>query len=687
MSMSKSLDLYNLVGEYIWRAVVGALVGFISYYITFTYSLNFDLALLSMGLVFVLGLLLPGAVSVVLVTLYLASFLAIVSDAVYRVGLDDLVNVIIALAIVTVLSFVLPIYVYVRTRAVGVLAWGMTPLIISVFILYEWLETLPYISQPSPGVSFLLGLFTVNPNVFGELEGSLYVLSVLGLLSPSLNVSQRWKHVVLAPLSPVSYFVVILSSNGLQGVGAVTTPLVLTMLLVAFSSATLVVLNYVEGDLPKLLAAILVAITGFVLLRLMTEPGFLPVGLSWVYTYLGIGLPPATVGVLGVSLYFRKSTQAKQTFYSKRIKLIEEINDLQNTINKLVKDVSTLEKTIGLEDLYSKSISNIRASLIDLPNKVLSCEAPDLNCLESIEEELVEIKKGIVRNLSDLAFDVVTKNNNFVTKFKRLGIVSRTVQVPKDTDLNFETLTDFIEKLNEQVNESLLSIRNSVISIDQALEELLGRKIVANNEYYDDVLSLDNVVNTLDPEVFDQEIRMCTNNMRALLETVSDNEVRYELLNSISRAALLPFSYEKVVTVQKSAKKLLKVLSDEYTKEYKELEELNKETRADEVAQRAAVLKDTVALLNGNDPICKRFSAVNSLLYEIKKALQLVDMKEEIKALDNLALTLGPVLQAKRAIQVSELGIKEEFIPLFISILRTKGYDVRVENGELKIVE
>jgi hypothetical protein len=175
--------------------------------------------------------------------------------------------------------------------------------------------------------------------------------------------------------------------------------------------------------------------------------------------------------------------------------------------------------------------------------------------------------------------------------------------------------------------------------------------------------------------------------MRALLETVSDNEVRYELLNSVSRAALLPFSYEKVVTVQKSAKKLLKVLTDEYTKEYKELEELNEETRADEVAQRANVLKDAIALLNSDDPICKRFSAVNSLLYEIKKALQLVDMKEEIKALDNLALTLGPVLQAKRAIPVSELGIKEEFIPLFISILRTKGYDVRVENGELKIEE
>jgi hypothetical protein len=276
----------------------------------------------------------------------------------------------------------------------------------------------------------------------------------------------------------------------------------------------------------------------------------------------------------------------------------------------------------------------------------------------------------------------VTRNNNFVTKFKRLGIVSRALQVPKDTDLKFETLTDFVEKLNEQVNESLLSIRNSVTSIDQALEELLGRKIVAN---YGDVLSLDNVVDTLNPEVFDQEIRMCTNNMRALLETVSGNEVRYELLNSISRAALLPFSYEKVVTVQKSARKLLKALSDEYTKEYKELEELNEEIRADEVAQRANVLKDAIALLNGNDPICKRFSAVNSLLYEIKKALQLVDMKEEIKALDSLALTLGPVLQAKGAIPVGELGIKEEFVPLFISILRTKGYDVRVENGELKI--
>jgi type I site-specific restriction-modification system R (restriction) subunit len=278
----------------------------------------------------------------------------------------------------------------------------------------------------------------------------------------------------------------------------------------------------------------------------------------------------------------------------------------------------------------------------------------------------------------------VTRNNNFVTKFKRLGIVSRALQVPKDTDLKFETLTDFIDKLNDQVNESLLSIRNSVTSIDQALEELLGRKIVAN---YGDVLSLDNVVDTLNPEVFDQEIRMCTNNMRALLETVSDNEVRYELLNSISRAALLPFSYEKVVTVQKSARKLLKVLSDEYTKEYKELEELNEKTRADEVTQRANVLKDAIALLSGNDPICKRFSAVNSLLYEIKKALQLVDMKEEIKALDSLALTLGPVLQAKRAIPVGELGIKEEFVPLFISILRTKGYDVRVENGELKMEE
>lgn len=684
MSMSKPRDLYNIVGEYAWRAVVGALVGFISYYITFTYSLNFDLALLSMGIAFVLGLLLPGAVTVGLVTLYLASFLAIVSDAVYRVGLDNLVNVIIALAIVTVLSFALPIYVYVRTRAVGVLAWGMTPLIISVFILYERLETLPYISQPSPGVSFLLGLFAVNPNVFGELEGSLYVLSVLGLLSPSLNVGQRWKQVVLAPLSPLSYFVVMLSSNGLQSVGAITTPLVLTMLLVAFSSVTLVVLNYVERDLLKLSAAIFVAITGFVLSRLMTEPGFLPVGLSPVYTYLGIGLPPATVGVLGASLYFGKSTQAKQTFYSKRIKLLEEINDLQNIVNKLIKDVSTLEKTIGLEDLYSKSISNIRASLVDLPNKVLSCEAPDLKCLESIEEKVVEIKKGIVRNISDLAFDVVTRNNNFVTKFKRLGIVSRTIQAPKDTDLKFETLTDFIEKLNEQVNESLLSIRNSVTSIDQALEELLGSKMVAN---YGDVLSLDNVVDTLNPEVFDQEIRMCTNNMRALLETVSGNEVRYELLNSVSRAALLPFSYEKVVTVQKSARKLLKVLSDEYTKEYEELEELNEETRADEVAQRANVLKDAIALLNGNDPICKRFSAVNSLLYEIKKALQLVDMKEEIKALDNLALTLGPVLQAKRAIPVSELGIKDEFVPLFISILRTKGYNVKVENGELKIEE
>jgi flagellar biosynthesis chaperone FliJ len=682
--MSKPRDLYNIVGEYAWRAVVGALVGFISYYITFTYSLNFDLALLSMGIAFVLGLLLPGAVTVGLVTLYLASFLAIVSDAVYRVGLDNLVNVIIALAIVTVLSFALPIYVYVRTRAVGVLAWGMTPLIISVFILYERLETLPYISQPSPGVSFLLGLFAVNPNVFGELEGSLYVLSVLGLLSPSLNVGQRWKQVVLAPLSPLSYFVVMLSSNGLQSVGAITTPLVLTMLLVAFSSVTLVVLNYVERDLLKLSAAIFVAITGFVLSRLMTEPGFLPVGLSPVYTYLGIGLPPATVGVLGASLYFGKSTQAKQTFYSKRIKLLEEINDLQNIVNKLIKDVSTLEKTIGLEDLYSKSISNIRASLVDLPNKVLSCEAPDLKCLESIEEKVVEIKKGIVRNISDLAFDVVTRNNNFVTKFKRLGIVSRTIQAPKDTDLKFETLTDFIEKLNEQVNESLLSIRNSVTSIDQALEELLGSKMVAN---YGDVLSLDNVVDTLNPEVFDQEIRMCTNNMRALLETVSGNEVRYELLNSVSRAALLPFSYEKVVTVQKSARKLLKVLSDEYTKEYEELEELNEETRADEVAQRANVLKDAIALLNGNDPICKRFSAVNSLLYEIKKALQLVDMKEEIKALDNLALTLGPVLQAKRAIPVSELGIKDEFVPLFISILRTKGYNVKVENGELKIEE
>ena len=687
MSMSKSRDLYKLVGEYVGRAVVGALVGFISYYITFSYSLKFDLALLSMGLVFVLGLLLPGAAAVSLVTLYLASFLVIVSDAVYRVGLDNLVNVIIALAIVTVLSFVLPIYVYVRTRAVGVLAWGMTPLIVSAFILYERLETLPYVSQPSPGVSFLLGLFTVNPNVFGELEGSLYVLSVLGLLSPSLNVRQRWKHLVLAPLSPLSYFVVILSSNGLQGVGAITTPLVLTTLLVAFSSATLVVLNYVERDLLKLSAAILVAMTGLVLSRLMTEPGFLPVGLSWVYTYLGIGLPPATAGVLGVSLYFRKSTQAKQTFYSKRIKLLEEINDLQNVVNKLIKGVSTLERTIGLEDFYSKSISNIRASLIDLPNKVLSCEAPDLKCLESTEEKLVEIKKGIVRNLSDLAFDVMTRNNSFVTKFKRLGIVSRTVQVPKDTDLNFETLTDFIEKLNEQVNESLISIRNSVISIDQALEELLGRKIIVSNEYYGDVLSLANVVDTLNPEVFDQEIRTCTNNMRALLETVSDNEMRYELLNSISRAALLPFSYEKVITVQKPAKKLLKVLSDEYTKEYKELEELNEEIRADEVEQRANVLKDAIALLNGNDPICKRFSAVNSLLYEIKKALQLVDMKEEIKALDNLALTMGPVLQAKKAIPVSELGIKEEFIPLFISILRTKGYDVRVENGELKIEE
>ena len=687
MSMSKSRDLYKLVGEYVWRAVVGALVGFISYYITFTYSLNFDLALLSMGLVFVLGLLLPWAVTVGLVTLYLASFLAIVSDAVYRVGLNNLVNVIITLAIVTVLSFVLPIYVYVRTRAVGVLAWGMTPLIISVFILYERLETLPYISQPSSGASFLLGLFTVNPNVFGELEGSLYVLSVLGLLSPSLNVRQRWKHVVLAPLSPLSYFVVMLSSNGLQGVGATTTPLILAMLLVAFSSVTLVVLNYVEGDLLKLSAAIPVAITGFVLSRLMTEPGFLPVGLGWVYTYLGIGLPSATAGVLGVSLYFGKSKQAKQMFYSKRIKLLEEINDLQNVINKLIKGVSTLEKTIGLEDFYSKSISNVRGSLIDLPNKVISCEARDLKCLESVEEKLVEIKKGIVRNLSDLAFDVVTRNNNFVTKFKRLGIVSRTVQVPKDTDLNFENLTNFVEKLNEQVNESLLSIRNSVINIDQALEELLGRKIVVNNEYYDDVLSLANMVDTLNPEVFDQEIRMCTSNMRALLETVSDNEVRYELLNSMSRAALLPFSYEKVVTVQKSAKKLLKVLSDEYTKEYKEVEELNEEIRADEVAQRANVLKDAIALLNGNDPICKRFSAVNSLLYEIKKALKLVDMKEEIKALDNLALTLGPVLQAKRAVPVSELGIKEEFIPLFISILRTKGYDVRVENGELKIIE
>ncbi len=682
MSMLKSRDLYNIVGEYVWRAVVGALVGFVSYYITFTYSLNFDLALLSMGLVFVLGLLLPGAVTVGLVTLYLASFLAIVSDAVYRVGLDNLVNVIISLAIITVLSFVLPIYVYVRTRAVGVLAWGMTPLIISVFVLYE---RLLYISQPSSGVSFLLGLFTINPNVFGELEGSLYVLSMLGLLSPSLNLRQRWKHVVLAPLSPLSYFIVILSSNGLQSVGAITTPLVLTMLLVAFSSASLVVLNYVERDLLKLLATILVAITGFVLSRLMTEPGFLPVGLSPVYTYLGIGLPPATIGVLGASLYLGKSTQAKQTFYSKRIKLLEEINDLQNIVNKLIKGVSTLEKTIGLEDLYSKSISNIRASITDLPNKVLSCEAPDLKCLESVEEKLVEIKKGIVRNISDLAFDVVTRNNNFVTKFKRLGIVSRTIQAPKDTDLNFETLTDFIEKLNEQVNESLLSIRNSVISVDQALEELIGRKIVANNEYYDDVLSLANVVDTLNHEVFDQEIRMCTNNMRALLETVSDNQVRYELLSSISRAALLPFSYDKVVTVQKSAKKLLKALSDEYTKEYKELEELNEGIRADEVTQRANVLKDAIALLNGNDPICKRFSAVNGLLYEIKKALQLVDMKEEIKALDNLALTLGPALQAKRFIPVSELGIKEEFIPLFISLLRTKGYNVKVENGELKI--
>ena len=687
MSMSKPRDLYKLVGEYAWRAVVGALVGFISYYITFTYSLNFDLALLSVGIAFVLGLLLPGAVTVGLVTLYLASFSAIVSDAVYRVGLDNLMNVIIALVTVTVLSFVLPIYVYVRTRAVGVLAWGMTPFIISLFTLYERLETLPYISQPSPGVSFLLGLFAVNPNVFGELEGSLYVLSVLGLLSPSLNVSQRWKHVVLTPLSPLSYFVVMLSSNGLQSVGAITTLLVLTMLIVAFSSATLLVLNYVERDPLKLSAAILVAITGFVLSRLMTEPGFLPVGLSPVYTYLGIGLPPATVGVLGASLYFEKSTQAKQTFYSKRIKLLGEINDFQNIINRLINGVSTLEKTNGLGDFYSKSISNIRASLVDLPNKVLSCEAPDLKCLESIEEKLVEIKKGIVRNISDFAFDVVTRNNNFVTKFKRLGIVSTTIRVPKDTDLNFETLTDFIEKLNEQVNESLLSIRNSVISFDQALEELLGRKLVGKNEYYDDVLSLANVVDNLNPEVFDREIRTCTSNMRALLETVSDNEVRYELLNSVSRAALLPFSYEKVVMVQKSAKKLLKVLNDEYTEEYKELEELNEEIRADEVTQRANVLKDAIALLNGNDPICKRFSAVNSLLYEIKKAVQLVDMKEEIKALDNLALTLGPVLQAKRAIPVSELGIKEEFIPLFISILRTKGYSVRVENGELKIEE
>jgi small-conductance mechanosensitive channel len=416
---------------------------------------------------------------------------------------------------------------------------------------------------------------------------------------------------------------------------------------------------------------------------LYSSLGLLETSISPALAYVG-AIAASVVLAVPESIYrFGKLKEEKQLFFQKRINILEDINVLNSELTKILKNVKTIERVMDLDEAYSTSLNNAKARLNELSNRVVSCKVGDLECLNEIQSEVEKVKDNIKSVVSDVLFDARAINANLIASAKNLGVVTENVNVPRENEIEFKDLDKQLEETTRQISENLSRIRSSILNLNNILSNLLGLNLEIEGIEFYSVKDLQSRLKTIDLSNVVTELNSCISYARSSIDIIMDPKTRAELLDGLSRASLLPVSYAKFELSYNVMKKLIDNLGESLENILTSLHELEKSIQLREIEERESIVKQAISALYQNAPTCRRLKELNSYRPELMKAIDLIKSRDALLALNNLTNNILPILRAKKALPINSLGLKEEFVPIFVSLLKSKGLSVRIEGDQL----
>ncbi|MGC9105203.1 MAG: hypothetical protein ACP5HQ_02090 [Thermoprotei archaeon] len=665
-------------GDYLIRVGLSVALGLVVYQLGLSYFQNANVALALMAAAFVANLFAPGIITGAVITTVVAVLTYnLVYD--YATGRNlPYSNLFTAEVILILLSYAIPLYAYVRTRTVAALAWGLPPFFVGVALVANY----ALISLPSgsltPYDGMILGIRYI---ISATIMTVLVTVAVMGLTGVSVNARERWILIIFPSFSYLS----LLGVSGFVPYGFSAQAPFLVLIAMVMGSLALFLVNHYEGSTYKLLSLIPISLANFSLFSLFSSLSLLEDVLNPLIVGLGEGVAAAVLIVPEAAYKLTKAKEQRHLFFQKRINLLEEINNLNTQLTSILKNVTTLQQMLNLDEAYVTALNNIRARLNEISNGAVSCEAGNLDCLTEIETRLQKTKESIKNIVSDVLFDARTINANILLFARDLGVPAENLVIPREKEIIYENLSELLDEAARQISQNMSRIKTHLMNLNNILINMLGSSLEIEGFEFYSIKELVNKLKTINLNEMAKELGSCIQNGRMSLDLVTDPRTRTELLDKLSRATLLPTSYAKFETSYNVLKKLADVLSEDLENLLTMLQELKKSVQFAELSEREALVKQAIATLYQNKPLCRKFRDLNSYRYELLKSIDLVKNKDTLIALNNLVNNMLPILRAKKTMPLKDLGVKEEFIPIFVSMLRSKGLTVRVEGEQLVV--
>ena len=662
--------------DYLNRILIGLSSGIVMYFLTYMATLNLQFSLAALGLVTILSAFSPFAIGVLgtgtVLTIFLYTFLATVSRAQGVPG--SVYSLLTDTVILLIFSFAIPIYLYVKSKTTGYLLAGFGAFLGTVAILLRDLVAMI--------INLNLNLSNLIPTAYlsyFQLLSSYtpwwLALSLAGFGQIIRNESAYFKAVALTPLA---YVPLIIVARSVQ-----VSPLPFYLLIggVVLSYATLVLVNSkssytrIVGGVTEIVSSVVYGF-GLYLSGIVAQASIFAVG--------GI-IGFAEVISLEIYANLVALVQQKRMVTEERTATLERIRATAEKI-EAIQNALTLSTYTSSQEKIIDYLEKAKSETESLANDLLKCKPDNVYCIRNISNRLETIRKDVEVEVNNYLFNLISENNTVVNILKKFGILINPIEQNK-SDVMFDQLPGYAKTVTESVLRNMNIVSTVIKNMNTKLHETLGTDLGTRPLLG---VNLKNVISLIDErklKEIDEQLDRCLNSGRALTDIISDSKTKVETATQLSQVSVLPISYEKVINSHAAITKLVNALKSDLVKMKKSLEDLATVMNTEQMKTRLDAVNETIKVLNSQKPMCTVLNEAFVYLPELLDAYQLVRNKDSIMSLAQLIDVIMPTLEAKEYVNISELGISQDFVPYVLEMMWSKGKRARVEKDKIVLRE
>ncbi|BFI76187.1 hypothetical protein YN1HA_22850 [Sulfurisphaera ohwakuensis] len=363
----------------------------------------------------------------------------------------------------------------------------------------------------------------------------------------------------------------------------------------------------------------------------------------------------------------------------------EATANLKNRINEEIKNIQavlySLRSEIGKEggDLI-KIIDGTFSSISAIQNKLNECK--NINCLSEVNDELLSQKRILTIEINNLIFDKIRGYNDFTLKLKKIGINLSEIEYPKE-EIKLEQFIDFYRHLKQTIETNIILATNFLNTFVENTNKTIGVNLdklnIINMNYISERL------NNMDVQILNKKLDLCASKALEVIQLFTEEE-SYEIKKSLADIPLQPFTINKVGNATKLLEKINNFLLVELIELQNTLKTISSIYKSAEIDNMISLINIEIQTLQTPEmPYCEKISRLYSSISELKEAIELASNKDTLTQLSELVDTLLPQILETGEINLSDIGINENYANFIIALLNKKGFKAEINGNKIRV--